>query len=104
MFPVTTKIGEDDHSAMATASLCHLHTLFGLSCQSKYVKLGMETCTSFNKYLNLTGDLTCGNRVSCAGSDNATLIDIRDDGSLTTQLQPFKTLKKYKNLRIAKIV
>ena len=68
------------------------------------MKLAISNRIAFNIYLEKDGKLEIGERASCAGSDDATIIAFGDDGSITTQLHPFETVKKYKNHGCAKIV
>ena len=79
-------------------SIWHFCNLFGLGRQSKYVKSAISNHIAFNIYLEKDGKLEIGKRASCAGSDDATIITFGDDGSITTQLHLFETVKKYKNL------
>ena len=52
----------------------------------------------------MTGPIEVGERVSCQGSNDATLISIGSDGSYSIQLHPYETVKRYKNLQSSKMV
>jgi hypothetical protein len=93
MLPVGNNEEEDDQ---VSASIRHFSKLFGLRRQAKYIKLGIENRKAFNSYLQCVGPLVVGERVSCVGSDDATIIGIGDDGSFAIQLHPFESVVKYK--------
>ena len=66
--------------------------------------LGIQNRRAFNEFLEKTGSIEVGNRVSSAGSDDGTVIAIGDEGDITIQLHPYETVKKYKNYGCAKVV
>ena len=64
-------------------SVRHFSQLFGINRQSKYIRLGVKNRRAFDKYLQLKGSIEVGERVSCAGSDDTTVIATDADGSVT---------------------
>jgi len=104
MIPVGDADGTEVDLIDAIPSIRHFCNLFGLGRQLKYVKSAISNRIAFNIYLEKDGKLEIRERASCAGSDDATIITFGDDGSITTQLYPFETVKKYKNHGCSKIV
>ena len=93
-----------DDTEEASASIRHFSRLFGMNRQAKYVTIGLKNRRQFNEFIQRKGDLVAGERVCCAGSDDATVIQLEPDGHITLQLHPFETVKQYKNFGCAKVV
>ena len=84
MIPTNNK--QDDVNV--SISLRHCCKLFGLGRGPKYIQLAIDNCKDFNRYLQMIGPLQIGEKVSCAGSDDGTIISMGDDDSITIQLHP----------------
>ena len=79
--------------------------LFELGRQSKYVELGLANRKMYNEYLSKTDSpLVVGDRVSCKGSNDGTIIIIGNDCGVTVQLHPMETVKTYGSLRKGNVV
>ena len=77
--------------------------LLSINGRSKYFEYAVENRKEYNSFLELEGDISVGEKVSCRGSPEAQVTVIEDDGSVTVSLLPFGTEKKYKSLQHGKI-
>ena len=94
----------DEEEDKVSASLRHFSKLFGLGRQSKHIKLEIANRKAFNRYLDHVGAVELDERVSCVGSNDATIIGMGDNGSLNIQLHPYESVIKYKNSGQAKVL
>mmetsp|Transcript_24010 Transcript_24010/g.70825 ORF Transcript_24010/g.70825 Transcript_24010/m.70825 type:complete len:187 (-) Transcript_24010:2847-3407(-) len=78
--------------------------LFGVNQEAKYYANGVKKRRAFNDNLQLTGYLAIGEKVSCRGGDNATLIVRAANGAVTVQLHPYETANDYKSEKSAQMM
>jgi len=74
MIPMAKNKEQDD--ATVSISLRHFCKLFGLGRGSKYIQLAINNRKDFNCYLETVGPLQVSEKVSCAGSDDGTIISM----------------------------
>lgn len=67
--------------------------LLSINGRSKYFEYAVENRKEYNSFLELEGDISVGEKVSCRGSPEAQVTVIEDDGSVTVSLLPFGTEK-----------
>lgn len=72
--------------------------VFGISRQSKYMIQGILNRKEYDGYLEIDRPLAIGDRVSCKGSNDATIIALTPP-TVTVQLHPTETVKTYGSLK-----
>lgn len=93
--------GDDVVSQFSTRAFSQM---FGVNRDAKYLANGVQNRRAFNRYLELEGDIAVGEKVSCRGGSDATLIGRDADGAVTIQLHPYETVKRYTSATSAQMM
>ena len=77
--------------------------LIGINCNSKYFEFAVEKRKQYDSFLNLEGDISVGEKVSCRASPEAVVTAIKTNGSVTVKLLPFENERKFKSISAGRI-